>query len=51
MTVIKRDGTFVDFDRAKIIVALSKANDAVEECDRISDAQMEEIADFIKKMV
>ncbi len=47
MKVIKRDGTFVDFDRAKIIVALSKANDAVEECDRITDEQMEAIADFI----
>ncbi len=47
MKVIKRDGTFVDFDRAKIIVALSKANDAVDECDRITDGQMEDIADFI----
>ena len=47
MKVIKRDGTFVDFDRAKIIVALSKANDAVEESERITEAQMDEIADFI----
>ncbi len=47
MTVIKRDGKTAEFDRSKIIVALSKANDAVEEGDRISAAQMEEIADFI----
>lgn len=47
MKVIKRDGAFVDFDRSKIIVALSKANDAVEENERITDAQMDEIADFI----
>ncbi|MBE6773841.1 MAG: anaerobic ribonucleoside-triphosphate reductase [Ruminococcaceae bacterium] len=47
MKVIKRDGSFVDFDRSKIIVALSKANDAVEENERITDAQMDEIADFI----
>ncbi len=47
MKVIKRDGTFVDFDRSKIIVALSKANDAVEEGDRITAEQMEAIADFI----
>lgn len=47
MKVIKRDGTFVDFDRAKIIVALSKANDAVEESEKITEAQMDEIADFI----
>ncbi|MBQ6600886.1 MAG: anaerobic ribonucleoside-triphosphate reductase [Clostridia bacterium] len=47
MTVIKRDGKTAEFDRSKIIIALSKANDAVEEGDRISAAQMEEIADFI----
>ena len=49
MTVIKRDGKTVEFDRSKIIVALSKANDAVEECDRITAEQMEEIADFINE--
>ena len=47
MTVIKRDGKTAEFDRSKIIIALSKANDAVEEGDRISAAQMEGIADFI----
>jgi len=47
MTVIKRDGKTAEFDRSKIIIALSKANDAVEECDRITAAQMEEIADYI----
>ena len=49
MTVIKRDGKTVEFDRSKIIVALSKANDAVEECDRITAEQMEEIADYINE--
>lgn len=47
MKVIKRDGTTVDFDRSKIIVALSKANDAVEAEDQITVAQMEDIADYI----
>ena len=47
MTVIKRDGTNVDFDRSKIVVALQKANDAVEESERITSSQIEEIADFI----
>ena len=47
MTVIKRDGTNVDFDRSKIVVALQKANDAVEENERITSSQIEEIADFI----
>ena len=47
MKVIKRDGTTVDFDRSKIIVALSKANDAVDESERITKEQMEDIADFV----
>lgn len=47
MKVIKRDGTTVDFDRTKIIVALEKANDAVDECDKISKEQIEGIADFV----
>ena len=47
MTVIKRDGTTVEFDRSKIIIALAKANEAVEENERITDVQMDEIADFI----
>lgn len=47
MKVIKRDGTTVDFDRTKIIVALEKANDAVDQCDRISKEQIENIADFV----
>ena len=47
MTVIKRDGTNVDYDRSKIVIALQKANDAVEENERITDSQIEDIADFI----
>ena len=49
MTVIKRDGTTVEFDPSKIIIALTKANDAVEENERITASQMEEIADFISE--
>ncbi len=49
MTVIKRDGTIVDFDRNKIIIALQKANDAVEEEERITKNQMEAIADYISE--
>ena len=36
MKVIKRDGTTVDFDAAKIVVAIQKANAAVEPEDRKS---------------
>lgn len=49
MRVIKRDGKIVDFDRTKIILALTKANDAVEEEQRISQEQTEEIADYISE--
>ena len=47
MKVIKRDGTTCDFDRKKIAVAISKANYAVDEEDRITDAQIQEIVDDI----
>ena len=47
MTVIKRDGTVVEFDRSKIILALQKANEAVDTEDRITDNQIEAIADYI----
>lgn len=48
MKVIKRDGTTVDFDRSKIIVAIRKANDAVEPEDRINDEKIEEIVSYIE---
>lgn len=35
MKVIKRDGTTVDFDLQKIVVAIEKANAAVDPADRI----------------
>lgn len=47
MKVIKRDGTTCDFDRQKIIVAIKKANEAVDFEDRISDSQIEAIVDNI----
>ena len=47
MKVIKRDGTTVDFDRSKIIVAIQKANAAVEEAEQIEQEQIENIADNV----
>ncbi|MDE7301601.1 MAG: anaerobic ribonucleoside-triphosphate reductase, partial [Clostridia bacterium] len=47
MKVIKRDGATVDFDRSKIIKAISKANEAVDFEDRITDKQIEAIVDEI----
>lgn len=49
MKVIKRDGSTVDFDRSKIVKAISKANEAVDLEDRISDAQIEKIVDEISR--
>ena len=48
MKVIKRDGTIVDFDRSKIVLALRKANQAVEEDQRVSDEQIEQIVSHIE---
>ncbi len=47
MKVIKRDGTTCDFDRSKIVVAIHKANEAVDFEDRITDAQIDAIVDDI----
>ncbi len=50
MKVIKRDGSTVDFDRSKIAVAISKANNAVDEPYRITDEKIEEIVSGIETM-
>ena len=47
MKVIKRDGTTVDFDRSKIVIAIQKANAAVEEAYRIDEASIDAIADAV----
>ena len=49
MKVIKRDGSTVDFDKSKIIKAISKANEAVDMEDRISDRQIEAIVEDISQ--
>lgn len=48
MKVVKRDGTIVDFDRAKIVIAIKKANEAVEESERITNEQIEDIVSYIE---
>ena len=48
MKVIKRDGSTVDFDRSKIVIAIRKANDAVEEEERIAEEGIEEIVSYIE---
>ncbi len=48
MKIIKRDGREVDYDRSKIIVAISKANAEVPEEERISDAGIESIVEYVE---
>ena len=48
MKVIKRDGSTVDFDRSKIITAIRKANEAVDDEDRISEEEIESIVSYIE---
>ena len=48
--VIKRDGRVVDYDGAKIIMAMKKANDEVHMHDQITDQKMKEIERLISEM-
>ncbi|MBE6989223.1 MAG: anaerobic ribonucleoside-triphosphate reductase [Ruminococcaceae bacterium] len=48
MKVIKRNGSEVIFDITKIIVAVSKANDSVEEADRMTPVQIRRIAESVE---
>ena len=48
MKVIKRNGTEVVFDIEKIISAITKANDSVEESARMTPMQIRRIAEFVE---
>ena len=47
--VIKRDGTIVDFDLQKIIIAIGKANAAVEEAERLDEDRVRAIAAYVQR--
>ncbi len=47
MKVIKRDDSIVEFDRAKIVAAIRKANLAVDEPYRLDDGSIDAIADSV----
>lgn len=47
MRITKRNGSEEDFDLAKIIIAITKANDATEG-NRLSKEQIQDVADFIQ---
>ena len=44
MKIIKRNGAEVDFDITKIITAVTKANNVVDEEDRMTPMQIKRIA-------
>ena len=44
MKLIKRNGSEVVFDREKIAAAIRKANEAVDEDERITDGKINKIA-------
>ncbi len=50
MKIIKRDGTFVDFEPEKIENAINKANTEVSEEERVSDIQIRNIVKYIEKL-
>lgn len=49
MKVIKRDGTEVEFQREKIEIAISKANNSVKENDRLSSDKIKILSFDIEK--
>ncbi len=51
MKIIKRSGAEVEFDRQKIIVAVSKANESVVPSERMSELQISRIAEDVELAV
>ncbi|MCI9016270.1 MAG: anaerobic ribonucleoside-triphosphate reductase [Clostridia bacterium] len=49
MKVIKRDGREADYDRAKIVIAIEKANKEVREKERASKEDIKQIINYIEE--
>lgn len=49
MKLIKRNGMEVEFDKQKIVAAVTKASQTVAESLRLNDEQIEKIADMVTK--
>ena len=47
MKIVKRNGTEVEFDIKKIINAITKANETVEEKDKLSIEEIKNISDCV----
>ena len=50
MKVIKRDGRAVDYDRAKIQIAIEKANQEVKASERASKENIKDIINYIEEL-
>ncbi len=50
MKIIKRDGTEVGFDAAKIVTAVTKANNRVEATHKLSEAEIVSIGEYVRKL-
>lgn len=48
MKVVKRDGSSVDYDRSKIVVAINKANEEVDPGERATNSQIDSILNYIE---
>ena len=48
MRIIKRNGAEVGFDITKIIIAITKANEAMAEADRMTPVQIQRIAESVE---
>ena len=48
MKIMKRNGSEVVFDITKIIIAVTKANESVEEPDRMTPVQIQRIAESVE---
>ena len=49
MQVVKRDGKIVDFDESRIINAIQKANKEVEQNERVTDEEIDNIVSEMRK--
>ena len=47
MKIIKRNGSEVNFDENKILVAITKANESVPESDRMTELQIKRITESV----
>lgn len=50
-TIIKRDGKEVDFEEEKIVNAISKANQGIQDIHKLSECQIRAIANNVKNQV